>query len=229
MSTTRVIRRALVAAVLSAPFSVGAAHAVSATFTDALKPGGHTRSKAEKFADARSCGMTGHTIDVIMLVFTKCMGEKGWVFQRYEPGPRPRHGTTVNFADTRGDTNQHPRSDAALQADTRACKAGRRDLESRIFKQCMAGRGWQYILSERAPQPRRVAPVESGWTTQWGDSSSSSSTNLDDEARRNDQSRADTQSAMDAINASNASVAAQQAADQIQQNNIINQFAPTQP
>jgi hypothetical protein len=41
-------------------------------------------------------------------------------------------------------------------------------------------------------------------------------------------SRAATQAASDSMNATNAAVAAQQAADQIQQSNIINQTAPLQ-
>jgi hypothetical protein len=234
MPSANAIRYTLAAAILCAPLSVGAAHAVSAVFTDVLKPGGHARSKAEKFADAATCGMSeGHGIKVIMPVFEKCMREKGWAFQRYQPDPgaRPRRGTNVNFTDTRGDANAHPRGDAALQADSRACKADRRDSESRVFKQCMAGRGWQFIFAQRAPQPRRAAPSHEGWEMQWGTSSSSADDDArrNDEARRNDQSRADTQATMDAINQSNAAVAAQQAADQQQQNNIINQFAPTQP
>ena len=51
---------------------------------------------------------------------------------------------------------------------------------------------------------------------------------FDDEARRNDESRAATQAAIDSMNATNAAVAAQQAADQQQQINIINQTAPMQ-
>ncbi|MEJ0077899.1 MAG: hypothetical protein WDO17_21170 [Alphaproteobacteria bacterium] len=231
MSSTRAIRSTLAAALVCVPLSVGAAHAAAtAVFADVL--GGHPRSKAEKFADATTCGMSAsHGIKVIMPVFTKCMREKGWAFQRYEadPAARPRRGTNVNFTDTRGDANAHPRGDAALQADSRACKADRRDSESKIFKQCMAAHGWQFIYAQHAPQSHHAAPAQGSWPMQWGDSSSSSSSNLDDEARRNDESRAATQAASDAMNASNAAVAAQQAADQIQQNNIINQFAPTQP
>jgi len=227
MSSARTIRGSIAAATLCATFSVGAAHAASAVFVDVLKPNGHARSKAEKFADGRACGMSeGHGITVIMPVFEACMRRKGWAFDHYQPDPksRPRHGTNVNFTDTRGDANAHPRGNTALQADSRACGADRRDSESKPFLQCMAAHGWQYIYSQRAPRQLAAQPERSrSW--QWGTSSSSSPSN-DDEARRNDEARAATQAASDAINAANASVAAQQAADQQQQINIINQFAP---
>jgi hypothetical protein len=158
------------------------------------------------------------------------MAGKGWAFDHYQPDPasRPRYGTNVNFTDTRGDANAHPRGNAALQADSRACKAGHRDEESKAFKQCMASHGWQFIYAQHAPRPHLPAAPEGSYAG-WGTPSSSSTSNLDDEARRNDESRAATQAASDAINAANASVAAQQAADQIQQNNIINQTAPSFP
>lgn len=224
MSNARAIRYAIGAVALCTALSAGAAHAATAVFTDMLKPNGHVRSQAQKRADGLACGLGA----VIMPVLEKCMRGKGWAFDHYRPNPseRPRRGTTVNFTDTRGDGNLHPRGDAALHADARACKAGRRDQESKVYKQCMAAHGWQFMYAQRAPQPRVAAPQESWspWgTASWGTSSPSSSSSLDDEARRNDQSRADTQAAMDAINASNAAVAAQQAADQQQQINIINQ------
>lgn len=234
MSNPSIFLRTIAAAAVGTAFVVSAAHAANpkASFRDVLMPNGHTRSAVEKFADGAACGMSpGHHISVIMPVFEQCMAGKGWAFDHYQPDPssRPRYGTNVNFTDTRGDANSRPRGNAALQVDTRACKAGHLDEESWPFKQCMAAHGWQFMFAQSAPaRPVRTAPQPGGWA-QWGTSSPSSTSNLDDEARRNDEARAATQAASDAINAANASVAAQQAADQIQQNNIINQTAPAGP
>ena len=230
MSNPRIILRTIAAAAVGTAVVVSTAQAANtkASFRDVLQPNGQTRSTAEKFADGAACGMSpGHHIRVIMPVFEQCMAGKGWAFDHYQPDPssRSRSGTTVNFTDTRGDANSRPRGNGALQADTRACKAGHLDEESWPFKQCMAAHGWQFMFAQSAPaRPVRTAPQSGSWA--WGTSSPSSSSSLDDEIRRNDESRAATQAASDAINASNASVAAQQAADQIQQNNIINQTAP---
>jgi len=234
MSNPRIIQRAVAAAAVCAALCVGAAHAASSTaiFRDVLKPNGQACSKSEKFADAAACGISaGHQIRVIMPVFQQCMAGQGWAFDHYQadPSSRPRYGTNVNFTDTRSDANAHPRGNAALQADSRTCKAGYRDEESSAFKQCMAGHGWQFMYAQYGQRPHVSTAPQPGWSTQWGTSSPSSTSNLDDEARRNDEARAATQAASDAINASNASVAAQQAADQIQQNNIINQTAPAGP
>jgi hypothetical protein len=231
MSNSRNIQRAVAAAAVCTALCISAAHAASSTavFRDVLKPNGQARSKSEKFADAAACGMSAsHQIRVIMSVFEQCMAGKGWAFDHYRPDPssRPRYGTNVNFTDTRGDANAHPRGNAALQADARTCKAGYRDEESGQFKQCMAAHGWQFMYAQYGRRPRMPMAPEAGWRAQWGTSSPSPASNLDDEARRNDEARAATQAASDAINAANASVAAQQAADQVQQNNIINQTAP---
>jgi len=231
MSNPRIILRTIAAAAVGTAVVVSTAQAANtkASFRDVLQPNGQTRSTAEKFADGAACGMSPrHHIRVIMPVFEQCMASKGWAFDHYQPDPssRPRSGTTVNFTDTRGDANSRPRGNAALQADTRACKAGHLDEESWPFKQCMATHGWQFMYAQSAPRSHLRAAPEAGSWAQWGTSSPSSSSSLDDEIRRNDESRAATQAASDAINASNASVAAQQAADQIQQNNIINQTAP---
>ena len=234
MSNPRIIQRTIAAAAVSTALCISAAHAASskAVFRDVLKPNGQARSESQKFADATACGMSaGHQVRVIMPVFERCMAGKGWAFDHYQANPssRPRYGTNVNFIDTRGDANAHPRGNVALQADSRTCKAGYRDEESGAFKQCMAGHGWQFMYAQYGQRPHVSAAPQPGWLTQWGTSSPSSTSNLDDEARRNDEARAATQAASDAINAANASVAAQQAADQIQQNNIINQTAPVGP
>ena len=134
MSNPRIILRTIAAAAVGTAVVVSTAQAANtkASFRDVLQPNGQTRSTAEKFADGAACGMSpGHHIRVIMPVFEQCMAGKGWAFDHYQPDPssRPRSGTTVNFTDTRGDANSRPRGNAALQADTRACKAGHLDVK----------------------------------------------------------------------------------------------------
>jgi hypothetical protein len=230
MSTSRTIQRALATAALLSALSVSAAQANdTVTFRDVLKPGGHTRSKSEKLADGAACGTSGpkHTIRVTMPVFEKCMRAKGWVLDHYSPDPSvPVHGTSEHYTDTRGDARGHPRGTAALHADESACKS--RGRGSARLKQCLAARGWQLTLTQHGPAAHRPAPRQWTWSPGWGTSSPGSSTSLDDEMRRNDQSRAETQAASDAINASNASVAASQAAEQQRQNDLISANAPVQ-
>ena len=161
MSTQPTIRTAAAATILAA-LSVSVAHADAAVFHDVLKPNGHTRSQAAKAADGANCGMVkGRGLTVMLPVFVKCMAAKGWAFDHVRPDPktRPRSGTNVDFTDTRGDANQHPRSNGVLQADTRTCRAGYRSAESKVFKQCMAAHGWEYLYSQRAPVRIGTRPV----------------------------------------------------------------------
>jgi len=167
MSNPRIILRTIAAAAVGTAVVVSTAQAANtkASFRDVLQPNGQTRSTAEKFADGAACGMSpGHHIRVIMPVFEQCMAGKGWAFDHYQPDPssRPRSGTTVNFTDTRGDANSRPRGNAALQADTRTCKAGHLDEESWPFKQCMATHGWQFMYAQSAPRPHLRAAPEAG-------------------------------------------------------------------
>ena len=111
--------------------------------------------------DAQGCGASGSEVTAIMPVFQKCMRAKGWVLDRYEPDPatRPDSGTLNNYSDIRGDGTGHQRGDAALQSDTNVCETRFGDLDSARFKQCMAGRGWKFILAQHAPARRwRAAP-----------------------------------------------------------------------
>jgi hypothetical protein len=223
MPVRQTLLNTLATTIACAVLTLSAAHADTAVFKDVLKPHGHVRSKAEKLADAASCGMSeGQEINVIMPVFEKCMRAKGWAFDHYIPDPSstPNSGTNVNFTDTRGDGNAHPRADAALRADSRACKVGDRDEESRPFKQCMATHGWQFIYAQHAPRSTTSASREdsSGWQS---GSSSSSSSDIDDQVRHDDESRAETQAGVDAINAAiqetndmNAAAAQQNQIDQ---------------
>jgi len=223
MSNPRAIRRAVAVAAALGAISISAAQANdTVSFRDVLKPGGHVRGKSEKHADGRACGTAGphHTIQVTMPVFEKCMRAKGWALDHYSPERGRVSGTLEHYTDTRGDAHGHPRGTAALHADERACKS--RGHGS--FKQCLAARGWQLTIVQHGPVPH-VAAHRPAWV---GTSSSSSSTDRDDEMRRIDESNRATQAASDSLNATNASVAAQQAADQQQQINIINATAPMQ-
>jgi len=158
MSNAITIRRAVVAAALCGALSVVAAQAnVKATFRDVLKPNGHERTKSEQLADGAACGTSGpaHTIETTMPAFEKCMRAKGWVLDHYGPDPSvPVQGTVHNYTDTRGDAEGHPRGDAALHADERACKArGAANLN-----RCLAESGWKLIYTQHGPAPRRPAP-----------------------------------------------------------------------
>jgi hypothetical protein len=236
MASSKIFRRTeifgcMAAAVLTA-LSLNAAHAdAAAYFKDVQKPGGHARSMAAKLADGRACGVSGDTITVLMPAFQACMSSRGWALDHYGPDPsqpRPR-ATTVNYADVKGDAKQRPRDDAALQADTRACDAGGKDLESASVKSCMAGRGWQFTFTQRAPAPvaKPVASTNWAWTNSGSESPPSST--IDDIARQNADIDQGTQDSEDAMNAGiQATTAADAAADaQWQLNSELSNAATT--
>jgi hypothetical protein len=200
----------------------GAAHANDkVTFRDVLKPHGHARSSSEKLADGVACGTTAdaaHTLTTILPVFEKCMRGKGWALARYTPDPasRPSSGSLEVYTDTKGDGSAHPRDDAALHADTRACERGGKASVNR----CLAGRGWRFQYARYAPPAPRVKAQP-----QWGWSSgppSSSSTERDDDIRRTDEFNRMMQEQSDQMVATQNAVNAQQAQDQIMQNAINN-------
>ena len=216
MSGSVKVRYTVAAAALGVALCVSAARANdTAVFRDVLKPHGQERSASEKLADGHACGTSaGGTIQVIMLVFEKCMRRKGWALDHYIPAPaaRPAYGTNVAYTDTRGNGHAQPRGDAALQADSQACRAGGRDEESAGFTRCMAARGWRYMYAQHAP----ARPA-----SRWAGSSAPSSANLDDDVRHIDEQNRILQESSDALAAASAaSVAAQQAADQQMQNAI---------
>jgi hypothetical protein len=226
---TKILGCMSAAAVLTT-LSLNAARADDiAYFKDVQKPGGHVRSMAVKLADARACGVSGGVITGLIPAFQTCMSGRGWALDHYGPDPstpRPRD-TAVNFTDVKGDARQQPRSNTALQADTRACDTGGKDVESASFKSCMAGRGWQFAFTQRAPAPARIqnAQIQSTWA--WGNASSeaSSGANNDDFVRGNADSNASNQAISDAVNAasqatadSEAAAAAQAQLDSIQAN-----------
>jgi hypothetical protein len=218
MASSKIFRRTkilgcIAAAAVLTVLSLNAAHADDiAYFKDMQKPGGHARSMAAKLADARACGVSGGVITGLMPAFQKCMSGRGWALDHYGPDPatpRPRD-TAVNFTDIKGDARQQPRSNAVLQADTRACDAGGKDVESAGFKACMAGRGWQFTFTQRAPASIQTARTQSNWG--WGNSEASSGANNDDFVHGNKDSNASNQAISDAVNAASAATADSEAA-----------------
>ena len=102
MSSRRTVRMAAIAGVMIA-VSSGGALAASYHLKDVLRPGGHARSLAAKFADGRSCGATGdHVLVSKAAAFKDCMRTHGWVVDKYTPDPTPR--TAQRSPGTRDDT-----------------------------------------------------------------------------------------------------------------------------
>jgi hypothetical protein len=236
MTNGKIIGRTIAATAILLALSLQAASANdTAYFKDVLKPGGHARSMAAKLADGRACGVSGDTITGLMPAFQKCMSSRGWALDHYGPdpsAPRPRD-TTVNYTDVKGDARQQPRGDAALQADTRACDAGGKDLESASVKSCMAGHGWQFTFTQRAPAPAAKPAVSTNWASTnwtWGNSGSeaASSSAADDVARANEAIAQGIQDTTDAVNAgAQATIAADAASDAQWQLNSELANAPT--
>jgi hypothetical protein len=236
MASGKTIRRTnafwcIAAAAILMALSLRAASADDAAyFKDVLKPGGHARSMAAKLADGRACGVSGDTITGLIPAFQACMSSRGWALDHYGPDPstpRPR-ATTVNFTDVKGDARQQPRGDAALQADTRACDAGGKDLESASVKSCMAGRGWQFTFTQRAPAPAAKPVASTNWAWTNSGSEAASSSVFDNLAQTNAAIAQGSQDSEDAMNAGiQATTAADAAADAQWQLNSELANAPT--
>ncbi|HEX3937373.1 MAG TPA: hypothetical protein VHX43_07695 [Xanthobacteraceae bacterium] len=221
MASGRHLQRTVAATAILMALSLQAAAADDiAYFKDVLDPGGHARTMTAKVADARACGASGRRITVLMPAFENCMSGRGWALDHYGSDPastRPR-GTVINFTDVKGDAKQQPRGNVVLQSDTRACKAGGQDPDSARFKQCMLGRGWQFIFTQYAPAPTPAAGTRA-WSNANADTPSPGANN-DDFIRGNDDSNRSNQAISDAVNAasqatidSDAAAAAQQQLD----------------
>jgi hypothetical protein len=202
MSIRRTLPHSLAVAFACTVLVLNAAHANDGVaFRDALKPNGRERSVAQKFADGYACGATGPNRTVpFMPAFEKCMNGKGWVLDHYTSNKIPAPGrTTDHYVDIKGDGHDHERGDAALQADTRACKAA----AGKNIEACLADRGWKYTLTKFGPPVRRgrlvaSSPRPSSWS--WS-SGSSTSSNLDDDVRHIDEMNRTIQADSDALNA----------------------------
>jgi hypothetical protein len=76
----RVMKRLMLTTVLVFGGMPGAACARDTdVFRDSLRPGGHDRSMAAKFADARRCGATRQHTFTDGPAFQQCMRSRGWV------------------------------------------------------------------------------------------------------------------------------------------------------
>jgi hypothetical protein len=220
--TSKTFRRSVATGAILAAVSLTAAQADDiAYFRDALRPNGHERSAAARRADGRDCGAGPDLTIGFMPAFQKCMSGKGWVLDHYGPDPSaPVQNTVVNFVDVKGDSSGGARGNAVLQADGQACEAPRRDPASAAFQQCMASRGWKYILTQYAPAPRQQ-PQQ--WV-EWGTTPITSAT--DDEPGRHSN---DAQAASDAVTAASQATADSLAAMQQQmQNDLIRANEPVQ-
>jgi hypothetical protein len=220
--TSKTFRRSVATGAILAAVSLTAAQADDiAYFRDTLRPNGHERSAAARRADGRGCGAGPDLTIGFMPAFQTCMSGKGWVLDHYGPDPSaPVQNTVVNFVDVKGDSSGGARGNALLQADGQACEAPRRDPASAAFKQCMASRGWKYILTQYAPAPRQQ-PQQ--WV-EWGTTPITSAT--DDEPGRHSN---DGQAASDAVTAASQATADSLAAMQQQmQNDLIRANEPVQ-
>jgi hypothetical protein len=202
MSVRQTLPYILAATLACAVLTLNTAHANdTAVFRDVLKPGGKERRLAQKYADGYACGATGANRTVpFMPTFEKCMSRKGWVLDHYTSNEMPAPGgTTVHYVDIKGDGHDHERGDAALQADTRACKRS----PGKNIKACLADHGWKYTLTKYGPPLPRSHIVASSRSSSWSSwsSDSPSSNNLDDDIRHIDEMNRTIQADSDAMNA----------------------------
>jgi hypothetical protein len=221
MTTSKTLRRSVATGAILTALSFSAAQAGdTAFFRDVLKPNGHERTAAARLADGRACGAAPDRTIRFMPTFQTCMSGKGWVLDHYAPDrSTPVHGTVVNFVDVKGNGAGGARGNPALHADQQACEAPRRDLASAAFKQCMAGRGWKYILTQYAPPPR-PQPQSRPWL-EWGTTPITSAT--DNMPRNDGPSVGDIVSA-----ASQATADSLTAMQQQMQNDLIRANEPVQ-
>jgi hypothetical protein len=80
--------------------SVNAAQADTWRFKDVLKPHGHARNMAAKYADGKACGANANHRFTDGSAFESCMRDRGWVVDRRTPersdvaARQPRRGRT---------------------------------------------------------------------------------------------------------------------------------------
>jgi hypothetical protein len=84
------MKRTITGTILSATLILGgmlsAAHADTWVFRDTLRPNGHDRSMAVKYADGRKCG-TSHNTFSDGSSFEQCMLTRGWALDHVIPDP----------------------------------------------------------------------------------------------------------------------------------------------
>jgi hypothetical protein len=76
---------------------VGAASADTDVFRDTLRPGGHDRSMAAKFADGRRCGASRQNTFSDSAAFRQCMQSRGWVLDTSWPTGPPGSSIAILY------------------------------------------------------------------------------------------------------------------------------------
>jgi hypothetical protein len=91
--------RKLLGAILILGGMLTAAHADTWVMRDTLRPNGHERSKAAKYADSKKCGAPGNGRsfnDNNAPNMQQCMLARGWVLDHVIPDPVTRHARRSN-------------------------------------------------------------------------------------------------------------------------------------
>ena len=73
------MKRLALGAALIAYCMLGAASAETDVYRDTLRPGGHDRGMAAKFADGRKCGLTRQNTFTDRAALEACMQAHGWI------------------------------------------------------------------------------------------------------------------------------------------------------
>jgi hypothetical protein len=116
------MKRTMIGAVLILGSMLSAAHADTWVFRDTLRPNGHDRSMAVKYADGRKCG-TSHNMFSDGASFEQCMQTRGWTLDHIIPdspsaGSRfagPSYDDSAPVASSNDDSWVQRQQDQALQ------------------------------------------------------------------------------------------------------------------
>ena len=93
------VRNLFLCAILISGGLMQAASADTQVFRDVLRPGGHDRSQAAKFADGRKCGLTRQHTFTDSASFQPCMEARGWVLDHVIPDPPAAPDQSARFID----------------------------------------------------------------------------------------------------------------------------------
>jgi hypothetical protein len=134
---------AFAAAALLAALIAGTSPVLAETlnFKDVLKPHSVSRSKADKEAAFAACKASGISDDNVPAL-EKCLRGKGWALASIKPDASDLPGAT--YDDMWQPSNGPRRSNAVLDADTRACDPSESVyVKSAAFQRCMSAHGWR--------------------------------------------------------------------------------------
>jgi hypothetical protein len=149
-------RGAFLLAVAAFALSVGAAQAETSVFRDVLRPGGVTRSAAERLADGQACGAGSDKAYQNVPAFESCMKTHGWAHDHDQADASDPPG--VYYDDMWQSANGPRRSVAEREAAYGACDPrGRRDPGSAAMKSCMLARGWRFAFNKPGAAPAAAA------------------------------------------------------------------------